>query len=55
MEKSAILARSFSRSERLMLGYGAFIGSLMILFSFFTVFRPSLDQLQPISLVDPSG
>ncbi|KAK9096444.1 hypothetical protein Sjap_021941 [Stephania japonica] len=48
MEYKAIFAKSFSRDERRKLGYGAFIGCLILLFSFFTVFRPSLEQLRPI-------
>ncbi|KAK9166981.1 hypothetical protein Scep_002172 [Stephania cephalantha] len=49
MEYKAIFAKSFSRDERRKLGYGAFIGCLILVFSFFTVFRPSLEQLLPIS------
>ncbi|KAK9105833.1 hypothetical protein Scep_022677 [Stephania cephalantha] len=48
MEYNAIFAKSFSRYEQRKLGYGAFIGCLLVCLSFVTMFRPSLDQLKPL-------
>ncbi|KAK9115060.1 hypothetical protein Syun_021857 [Stephania yunnanensis] len=48
MEYDAIFAKSFSRYEQRKLGYGAFIGCLLVCLSFVTMFRPSLDQLKPL-------
>ncbi|KAJ4887452.1 Glycosyltransferase family 61 protein [Raphanus sativus] len=43
-----ILARSFSRNEQKRLGYGAFIASLLFVFTLCTIFKPYLSALPPI-------
>ncbi|OMO60077.1 hypothetical protein COLO4_33953 [Corchorus olitorius] len=45
-----IFARSFSRYDQKKLGYGAFLGCLLIAFSFCTVFKPYLGPLQVLNM-----
>ncbi|CAH8388699.1 unnamed protein product, partial [Eruca vesicaria subsp. sativa] len=48
-----ILARSFSRNEQKRLGYGAFIASLLFVFTLCTVFKPYLSPLPIVELQLP--
>ncbi|KAL0857334.1 hypothetical protein Bca101_062488 [Brassica carinata] len=50
-----ILARSFSKNEQKRLGYGAFIASLLFVFTLCTVFKPYLSPLPPIGDVRVHG
>ncbi|KAF9602415.1 hypothetical protein IFM89_027544 [Coptis chinensis] len=50
MEYNTIFAKSFSRHEQKKLGVTAFLGSLIILLSIFTVFRPSFRHLPILNL-----
>ncbi|XP_010506511.1 PREDICTED: uncharacterized protein LOC104783113 [Camelina sativa] len=53
-----ILARSFSKNEQKRLGYGAFIASLLFVFTLCTVFKPYLSPLPVVELqlsVDDDG
>ncbi|CAH2053410.1 unnamed protein product [Thlaspi arvense] len=45
-----ILARSFSKNEQKRLGYGAFIASLLFVFTLCTVFKPFLSPLPIVEL-----
>ncbi|CAN8270250.1 unnamed protein product [Cochlearia groenlandica] len=45
-----ILARSFSKNEQKRLGYGAFIASLLFVFTLCTVFKPYLSPLPIVEL-----
>ncbi|KAE8124865.1 hypothetical protein FH972_019712 [Carpinus fangiana] len=45
-----LLARSFSKHEQKRLGYGAFLGCLLIALSFCTVFKPYLGPLPVLNL-----
>ncbi|KAF8100219.1 hypothetical protein N665_0229s0047 [Sinapis alba] len=48
-----ILARSFSKNEQKRLGYGAFIASLLFVFTLCTVFKPYLSPLPIVELQLP--
>ncbi|CAN6919773.1 unnamed protein product [Brassica oleracea] len=48
-----ILARSFSKNEQKRLGYGAFIASLLFVFTLCTVFKPYLSPLPIVELQIP--
>ncbi|XP_023642170.1 protein O-linked-mannose beta-1,4-N-acetylglucosaminyltransferase 2 [Capsella rubella] len=45
-----ILARSFSKNEQKKLGYGAFVASLLFVFTLCTVFKPYLSPLPIVEL-----
>ncbi|XP_023642018.1 uncharacterized protein LOC111831573 [Capsella rubella] len=45
-----MIARSFSKNEQKILGYGAFIASLLFVFTLCTVFKPSLSPLPVVEL-----
>ncbi|KAJ6373933.1 hypothetical protein OIU78_029596 [Salix suchowensis] len=49
MYNTILLARSFRKQDRKRLGYGALAASLLITFSFFTVFNPYLGSLPLLS------
>ncbi|CDY18502.1 BnaA01g26930D [Brassica napus] len=48
-----ILARSFSKNEQKRLGYGAFVASLLFVFTLCTVFKPYLSPLPTVELQLP--
>ncbi|KAF5188326.1 Alpha-1,3-arabinosyltransferase XAT2 [Thalictrum thalictroides] len=50
MEYNTIFAKSFSRYEQKKFGITAFLGSLIILLSIFTVFKPSFHRLPILNL-----
>ncbi|PIA35656.1 hypothetical protein AQUCO_03500185v1 [Aquilegia coerulea] len=50
MEYNTIFAKSFSRYEQKKFGFTAFLGSLIILLSIFTVFKPSFHRLPILNL-----
>ncbi|KAL5718341.1 hypothetical protein ACHQM5_011252 [Ranunculus cassubicifolius] len=50
MEYNTIFAKSFSRYEQKKLGFGAFLGALVIFVTIVTVFRPSFDHLPILNI-----